>query len=115
MGYSINEKKQVFIALTAIYGVGISTAKQLCRNLKIEDSTRVTELTPEQVNNINNLIRKQEIKISDDLKKEVANNIRELMEIKSYRGKRLSRGLPCRGQRTHSNGQTARKIKNYKN
>lgn len=118
-GYEINIKKQVFIALTSIYGVGQHIAKKICRDVelldfevegyKIDPYKRAKLLTTLQINAINNFLRS--ILIGDDLRKKVNADKKALIDTLAYRGKRLIKGLPCRGQRTQSNASTVKKLK----
>lgn len=110
MGYSINPNKNIFIALTAIFGIGITTSKKLCGILNINENDRASKLSVKQINEINNYIR-DNLSIGDDLKKLKYEKIKNLVDINCYRGNRLKRHLPCRGQRTRCNAKTARKIK----
>lgn len=110
MGYSVNEKKNLFIALTAIFGIGITTAKKICIALEIDPLLRASELSAKQIHTLTNYIGNNFV-VGDDLKKEKHEAARNLVDINCYRGNRLKKGLPCRGQRTRCNAKTARKIK----
>ncbi len=95
------------IALTYIYGIGHTTAGRVLSHAKINGDTRVKNLTEEEVSRIRNVID-QNFKVEGELRKEVALNIKRLMDIGSYRGLRHRRNLPVRGQRTHTNARTRR-------
>jgi small subunit ribosomal protein S13 len=105
-------EKRVEIALSYIYGIGRTTSGKILKIANISVDTRVKNLTEEEVSRIRNVID-QNFKVEGDLRKEVAFNIKRLMDIGSYRigsyrGLRHRRGLPVRGQRTHTNARTRR-------
>ena len=104
-GVDIPREKRVKIALTYIYGIGNSTADQICAALDIGDSTRVRDLTDEEVVRIRNYID-GELKVEGDLRRDVAQDIKRKIEIGCYQGIRHRRGLPVHGQRTHTNART---------
>ena len=103
-GVDIPNDKQVAYSLTYIYGIGLTTAKKLCADAKIDPTTRVKDLSEEQLTALRTEIAS--IKTEGDLRREVALNIKRLVEIGSYRGLRHKRGLPVRGQRTKNNART---------
>jgi small subunit ribosomal protein S13 len=100
-------EKRVEIALCYIYGIGRTTSGKVLKIANISVDTRVKNLTEEEVSRIRNVID-QNFKVEGDLRKEVAFNIKRLMDIGSYRGLRHRRSLPVRGQRTHTNARTRR-------
>jgi small subunit ribosomal protein S13 len=104
-GVDLPQNKQVWVGLTYIYGIGRSRAREILEQSKVEDSTRVKDLTEDETRRIRQVIQ-DEGRVEGDLRKEVGQNIRRLMEIGSYRGVRHRRGLPVRGQRTHTNSRT---------
>ncbi len=103
-GVNIPDRKHSFIALTSIYGVGISTAKKICSNVGIAESTKISDLTEEQLDNIRKEVAG--LTTEGDLRREVSMNIKRLMDMGCYRGIRHRRGLPLRGQRTKTNART---------
>lgn len=105
-GITLPEEKRLEIALTAVFGVGRSRAKEILEKLGIDFGLRTTDLTPEQ----ENLIRREIelFKTEGDLRREVQQNIKRLKDIKCYRGARHVRHLPARGQRTKTNSRTVR-------
>ena len=92
------------ISLTYIYGIGVSTAKKILKNVNISEDIRVKNLSEEQLTAIRNEVAKY--KVEGDLRREVSLNIKRLSEIGCYRGLRHRRGLPVRGQRTKTNART---------
>lgn len=105
-GIDLNPAKRIDIALTKLYGVGRANAKEMLKTAGVAPEKRTKDLTEEEVNKIQKIVDK--IKVEGDLRREVADNIKRLKEIGSYRGTRHSRNLPARGQRTRSNARTKR-------
>ena len=104
-GVDIPREKRLEISLTYIFGIGRTTAQQICAATEIDPSTRVRDLTDEEVNRIRAYVD-QSLKVEGDLRREVDQDIRRKMEIGCYQGLRHRRGLPVRGQRTHTNART---------
>tara|TARA_B100001564_G_C20309899_1_gene520889 strand:- start:26 stop:394 length:369 start_codon:yes stop_codon:yes gene_type:complete len=104
-GVNIPSQKRIDIALTYIYGIGRSTAVGIVDKLKIDGATRVHQLSDSDVIRIRELID-SDFTVEGDLRREVAMNIKALMDLGSYRGLRHRRRLPVRGQRTHTNART---------
>jgi len=104
-GVDLPPNKRIDVGLTYIYGIGRTRSKQILLKAQVTESVKVRDLTEEQVSNIRKVID-QEGRVEGDLKKEVSMNIKRLMDIGSYRGIRHRRGLPVRGQRTHTNART---------
>ncbi len=104
-GVDLPREKRVDVGLTYIYGVGPSTSQQVLRETGIDPSTRVRNLTEEEVVRLREHIDRN-LQVEGDLRREVSQNIKRLMEIGSYRGLRHRRNLPVRGQRTHTNART---------
>ena len=104
-GVDIPREKRLEISLTYIYGIGRTTAQQICEATEINPSTRVRDLTDEEVNKIRGYIDAS-LKVEGDLRRDVDQDIRRKMEIGCYQGLRHRRGLPVRGQRTHTNART---------
>ncbi len=104
-GVDIPREKRLEISLTYIYGIGRTTSKQVCANVGIDENTRVRDLTDEEVTRLRNWIDAN-LKVEGDLRRDVQNDIKRKMEIGSYQGIRHRRGLPVRGQRTHTNART---------
>lgn len=104
-GIDLPPNKRIEISLTYIYGIGRARAKTILGKAKVEEGVKVKDLTEEQVSNIRKVID-QEGRVEGDLKKEVSMNVKRLMDIGCYRGMRHRRGLPVRGQRTHTNART---------
>ncbi len=106
-GVTIPKDKRVVIGLTYIFGVGPSRSKQILQKANVDESVRVKDLKPEEVDRIRAIVEK-EYSTEGDLRREVGNNVRRLKDIKSYRGSRHAKRLPCRGQRTKVNTRTIR-------
>ena len=104
-GVDIPREKRLVISLTYIFGVGPTTAQQICEAAGIDESTRVRDLTDEEVNRIRAYIDTN-VKVEGDLKRDVQQDIKRKMEIGCYQGLRHRKGLPVRGQRTHTNART---------
>ncbi|MEW6725603.1 30S ribosomal protein S13 [Desulforudis sp. 1088] len=104
-GVDLPKDKRVEVALTYIYGVGLSTSQKILAQTGVNPDTRVRELTEDEVTRLREVIEKT-LKVEGDLRREVALNIKRLIEIGSYRGLRHRRGLPVRGQRTRTNART---------
>jgi small subunit ribosomal protein S13 len=104
-GVDLPREKRVEVGLTYILGIGLTTSQLILRESGISPDTRVRDLTEEEVVRLREYIDKN-LKIEGDLRREVAQNIKRLMEIGCYRGLRHRKGLPVRGQRTHTNART---------
>jgi small subunit ribosomal protein S13 len=104
-GVNIPTNKRVEVALTYIHGIGRTTARQVCANANIPDARRVNELTDAEVAHVRELID-QNLVVEGDLRREVAMNIKRLMDMGCNRGIRHRKGLPVRGQNTHNNART---------
>jgi small subunit ribosomal protein S13 len=104
-GVNIPSQKPVGIALTYIFGIGRTTARKICESVGLDEGRRVNALTDAEVARIRETIDR-EIKVEGDLRREVAMSIKRLMDLGCYRGLRHRRGLPVRGQRTHTNART---------
>jgi small subunit ribosomal protein S13 len=103
-GIDLPKNKRIVIGLTSIFGIGKSTSEKILRKLSIDENIKVLNLTDEQVNLIRGEIAS--MKIEGSLRSEVQMNIKRLIDIGTYRGKRHRRGLPVRGQRTRTNART---------
>ena len=104
-GVDIPREKRLVISLTYIYGIGLSSAEEICAAVGIDQSTRVRDLTDDEVNQLRAYIDANH-KVEGDLRRDVSQNIKRKMEIGCYQGLRHRRGLPVRGQRTHTNART---------
>jgi small subunit ribosomal protein S13 len=104
-GVDIPREKRTEISLTYIFGIGPSTAKQVCSAADVNPDTRVRDLTDEEVTRIRAFIDAN-VKVEGDLRREVSQDIKRKIEINCYQGIRHRRGLPVRGQRTHTNART---------
>jgi small subunit ribosomal protein S13 len=104
-GIDLPKSKRVVIGLQSIFGIGKSSAQKILKEAGVSEDTKVNELSDDEVNKIRSIIT-TDYKVEGSLKSEVQTNIKRLMDIGSYRGKRHRRGLPVRGQRTKTNART---------
>ncbi|HSB59935.1 MAG TPA: 30S ribosomal protein S13 [Methyloceanibacter sp.] len=104
-GVNIPTNKRVEVALTYIHGIGDTFAKQICAKVSIPPERRVSQLTESEIMQIREVIDHDYV-VEGDLRRDVAMNIKRLMDLGCYRGLRHRRGLPVRGQRTHTNART---------
>jgi small subunit ribosomal protein S13 len=106
-GIDVPREKRVEVALTYIYGIGLPTSQKILVQANVNPDTRVRDLTEEQVNRLREIVDRR-YKVEGDLRREIAMNIKRLIEIGSYRGLRHRRNLPVRGQRTKTNARQRR-------
>lgn len=106
-GVTIPDGKQVWVALTYIHGIGPRTARDILGKAKVDETTRVKDLTDAEISRIQDCINADYV-VEGELQRIVSGNIKRLKDIKSYRGQRHSSGLPSRGQRTRTNARTRR-------
>lgn len=104
-GVNIPAGKRVEIALTYIFGIGRTKAKQICETVGIPPERRVNQMTDDEVLRVREVVDR-DLMVEGDLRREVALNIKRLTDLGSYRGIRHRKGLPVRGQRTHTNART---------
>ena len=106
-GVNIPTNKRVVVALQYIHGIGPAKAKEIMHKVSMPDSRRVSQLTDQEVLQLREVIDRDYL-VEGDLRREVAMNIKRLMDLGCYRGLRHRRGLPVRGQRTHTNARTSK-------
>ncbi|MGI8856933.1 MAG: 30S ribosomal protein S13 [Thermomicrobiales bacterium] len=106
-GVDIPREKRVEIALTYIFGIGLTTSQKLLARTGVNPDTRVNQLTDDEVTRLRDVIEKEMV-VEGDLRREVAMNIKRLIDINCYRGIRHRRGMPVHGQRTKTNARTRR-------
>ncbi|HZE21970.1 MAG TPA: 30S ribosomal protein S13 [Desulfobaccales bacterium] len=104
-GIDLPRNKRIEIALTYIYGIGRTTASRVLKEAKVDPSVKTSDLNDGEITSIRQVID-HTCKVEGDLRREVSTNIKRLMDLGSYRGLRHRRGLPVRGQRTHTNART---------
>jgi len=104
-GIDIPRDKRAVIALTYIYGIGATTSKEILGKAKVSEDVRMKDMTEDEVSRIRTVIDK-DYQVEGDTRREVSMNIKRLMDIGSYRGLRHRKGLPVRGQRSHTNART---------
>lgn len=103
-GVNIPNQQHAWVALTAIYGIGRSTALRICAGAGIQPATKIKELSDTEMEKLREQVAKQVVE--GDLRREISMNIKRLMDLGSYRGSRHRKGLPARGQRTRTNART---------
>jgi small subunit ribosomal protein S13 len=113
LGRNLSNKKKIFIALTAIYGIGVSRSQMILKKLQIDPSKKIPDLTDQNISDIRDFLESEEFQLEGELKKTINSNIRRLVEINCYKGRRHLKGLPVRGQRTRTNNRTSRKLSAY--
>lgn len=104
-GVDLPQNKQIWVGLTYIYGIGRTRARDILAKAQVEETVKVKDLTEDEARKIRQVVQ-DEGRVEGDLRKEIGQNIRRLIEIGSYRGVRHRRNLPARGQRTHTNART---------
>ena len=106
-GVDLPREKRIEISLQYIYGIGKTTAKNICERAGVQVTTRTKDLTDDEVRRIRETIEAN-VKVEGDLRRETSMNIKRLMDLGCYRGLRHRRGLPVRGQHTHTNARTSK-------
>ncbi len=109
LGNNLANKKKIYIALTCIYGIGIPTSKKVLKELSIDPNIKVSELNETNISSLRDILETEQFKLEGDLKRLVSLNIKRLIDINSFRGRRHLKGLPVRGQRTRTNNRTSRR------
>lgn len=104
-GIDLPKEKRIEIALTYIYGIGRSLSKKILSEAQVDKDTRVKDLAEDEISRLRNIID-QKYEVEGDLRRDIAFNIKRLMDVGAYRGLRHRRSLPSRGQRTHTNART---------
>lgn len=115
LGNTLPNKKAISIALTNIYGIGNSLALKVLTDLKIDPLKKVSALTEFEIANLRDYLETSSLKLEGNLRRTIYTNIKRLIDIKSFRGRRLLKGLPVRGQRTRTNNRTSRRSNSYLN
>ena len=109
LGNNLSNKKKMYIALTAIYGIGINTSKTILKRLNIDPDCKAPDLSENDIAALRELLETDEFLLEGDLKRVISLNIKRLIEISSVRGRNHLKGLPVRGQRTRTNNRTSRR------
>ncbi|MBN2830969.1 MAG: 30S ribosomal protein S13 [Candidatus Omnitrophica bacterium] len=105
-GVDIPKEKRIEISLTYLYGIGRVTSANLLKEINIDPGKRAKDLTEEEIARITNMLQKGALRVEGDLRRDISQNIKRLMDIGSWRGSRHRKGLPARGQRTRTNART---------
>ena len=106
LGVDIPGEKRTEVALTYIYGIGDSLSKKILVQTKVSPDKRAKDLTEKELYDITNALQRGGIKVEGDVRRETQQNIRRLIDVRCYRGQRHVKGLPVRGQRSHTNART---------
>jgi len=106
LGVDVPKEKRIDISLTYLYGIGRVTSARLLKEINIEPSRRAKDLSEEEVARITGALQKGSLRVEGDLRRDISQNIKRLMDIGSWRGSRHKKGLPARGQRTRTNART---------
>jgi small subunit ribosomal protein S13 len=106
MGVDIPKEKRIEIALTYLYGIGRSLSNVVLKEAGVSPDKRAKDLSEEEVSRLTNILQKGSLRIEGDLRRDISQNIKRLMDIGSWRGMRHKKGLPVRGQRTRTNSRT---------
>lgn len=106
LGVDIPKEKRIEISLTYLYGIGRVTSNRLLKEINIDPSKRAKDLNEEEIARITNALQKGGLRVEGDLRRDISQNIKRLMDIGSWRGSRHKKGLPARGQRTRTNART---------
>ena len=106
LGVDIPKEKRIEVALTYLYGVGRHLSNKILKEAQISPQTRAKDLKEEEISRITTVIQKANFKVEGDLRRQITQNIRRLIDINSWKGLRHKRGLPVRGQRTRTNART---------
>jgi small subunit ribosomal protein S13 len=110
LGNNLSNKKKIYIALTSVYGIGIPRSKKILTKLQINQNLKVSDLTEKNISELRDLLETDEFQLEGDLRRFINLNIKRLIDINSFRGKRHLKGLPVRGQRTRTNNRTSRRL-----
>ncbi len=113
LGRNLSNKKKLYIALTTIYGIGIARSQMILKKLNIDPAKKIPELSDQNISDLRDLLESDEFQLEGELKKTRNANIRRLVEINCYKGRRHLKGLPVRGQRTRTNNRTSRMLSPY--
>lgn len=106
LGVDIPREKRIEVALTYLYGVGRPLSNKILKEASIDPNKRAKDLSDKEIAQIASILQKSNVKVEGDLRREIQQNIKRLIDIKCYRGSRHIKGLPVRGQRTHTNART---------
>jgi small subunit ribosomal protein S13 len=108
---NLQKKKSVIFALNSVFGIGKPTSLSICKKLGFSNNFKIKDLSEEQYKNLLEVVKSLNLNLASDLKKINLIQLKKLVNIRSYRGLRKLKGLPIRGQRTHTNAKTARNRK----
>ncbi len=106
IGVDIPKEKRIDVALSYLYGIGRGNCQSILKEANVSPDKRAKDLSEEEISRITNTIQKSSIRVEGDLRRDISQNIKRLMDIGSWRGSRHKKGLPVRGQRTRTNART---------
>lgn len=113
LGVDLPKNKKSYVALTAIYGIGITTSYKILRQANIDYEKKISELSDLEITSLRNVLESDEYKLEGDLRRLISMNVKRLIDISCYRGRRHIKGLPLRGQRSRTNSRTSRIVRVY--
>lgn len=113
LGVDLPRNKKIYVALTAIYGIGYKTSHKILRQININPNCYLKDLNDEKLKDLRNNVESNQYTLEGDLKRVINQNVKRLISIGSYRGRRHIKGLPARGQRSRTNSRTSRLVKRY--
>lgn len=113
LGVDLSKKKKLYIALTAIYGIGVTTSLKMLVQVGIDPNKKVSDLSDSEINSLRTILETDDYQLEGDLRRMINLNVKRLIDISCYRGRRHIKGLPVRGQRSRTNSRTCRNIRVY--
>lgn len=113
LGVDLPKNKKSYVALTAIYGIGITTSYKILCQANIDSQKKISELSDLEITSLRNVLESPEYKLEGDLRRLISLNVKRLIDISCYRGRRHIKGLPLRGQRSRTNSRTSRIVRIY--
>jgi small subunit ribosomal protein S13 len=113
LGVDLPRNKKIYIALTSIYGIGLTTSQKILNQAQIDLEKRVFNLSDSEISSLRTVLESDDYKLEGDLRRLVNLNVKRLIDINSYRGRRHIKGLPVRGQRSRTNSRTCRLVRVY--
>lgn len=113
LGVDLPKNKKSYVALTSIYGIGLTTSYKILQKANIQPEKKIFELSDLEVTSLRNVLESDDYKLEGDLRRLISMNVKRLIDISCYRGRRHIKGLPVRGQRSRTNSRTSRIVRVY--